>query len=95
MTVTWTLRGYDRRTEFVGDEISIPKARLRIVRGIVPPREDDPTYVDPVGVSADQAVRLAVALGVVVKPECFDYFVESEVDTATFVAAREARLARA
>ncbi len=95
MTVTWTLRGYDRRTEWVGDEIGIPETMLPVVRRIVPPRGDDRGYADPVEASADQATRLAAALGVTVDLTRFDYFVEAEQDMESFLAQRGARLAQA
>jgi len=95
MTVTWHLCGYDKRTEYLGSDIIIPQTMLPVVRSIVRPRDDDPAYADPVEASADQAARLAKALGVRVDLERFDYFVESEAGMETFVVDREARLARA
>jgi hypothetical protein len=80
VTATWTLRGFDRRTEFVACETDIPGEMLEAVRGIVPPKEDDPDFVDPVEITPDQAERLAAILGATVDTSRFDYFVESEED---------------
>jgi len=94
MTVTWHLRGFDKRTERESVDFIIPQAFVTRVRELFPQAKEDPELVDPHELTDDQALRVADVIGVTVDPARFDYSVESEEDWRIVAAQRDAMRAR-
>ena len=88
MTMTWHLRGFDKRTEFLAIDFEIPQA-------MVPEAQDDPDFADPHEITRDQTVKLAAALALAIDPDLYHYSVESEDDPYVVAARTEALCARA
>ena len=95
MTVTWHLRGFDKDTEFEAVDFDIPRALLPMVRQLLPEAVDDPDFVDPHEITADQTARLAEAMGLITDPDLYYYSVESDEDPHVVTAQIEAMRAKA
>lgn len=95
MTVKYHLRGFDRRTEFLGVDIDISPELLAVVRELLPEAADDPEFIDPLPITDSQAIRVAEVLGVPVDPDRFEYFIESDEDWRVVAAQCEALRAKA
>jgi len=95
MTVAYHLRGYDKRTEFVGVEFDIPEAMLPLVKTLLADIDADPDLVEPHPIACDQVARLARELDLIVDPTAFDFYIEADEDRRTATGRRVAARARA
>lgn len=95
MTVAYHLRGYNRRTEFVGVEFDIPVTMLPFVKGLLPDSDADPDLFEPHAIACEQVARLARELGINVDPTAFDFYIEADEDWRTAGGRRGPARARA
>jgi len=95
MTATWHLRGFDKDTEFEAVDFHIPRALLPMVRQLLPEAGDDPDFIDPREITADQTARLAEAMGLIVDPDLYYCSLESDEDPRVVAAQIEAMRAKA
>lgn len=80
MTVAYHLRGYDKRTEFVGVEFDIPATKLAFVKSLLPDIDEDPDLVEPHAIACEQVARLASELRFSVDPKAYDFYIEADED---------------
>jgi hypothetical protein len=92
MTMSWHLRGYARETGLLSKDFYIQPDMLPVVRNVLPDSHDDPVLIEPHELSPSRADRLADAIGVLVQPDLFDYFVEAEEDWRVVAAIRASHL---
>lgn len=83
MTVSYHLRGYDKRTEFVGVEFDIPAAMLPFVKALLPDVDADPDLFEPHAIACRQVARLADELRISVDAEAYDFYIEANEDRRT------------
>jgi hypothetical protein len=95
MTVAYHLRGYDKTTEFVGVEFDIPATMLPFVKDLLPEASADPELIEPHELAGDQVARLAHELAIVVDPDAFDFYIETDEDWRTVANKRDTLRARA
>lgn len=95
MTVKYHLRGYDRRTEFLGTDDAINPKLLPSVRDLVPESADDPDFDCPLEITSNEAIRLGQLLGVPINLERFVYYVESDEESHIVAAQVQAMRAKA
>jgi hypothetical protein len=92
MTMSWHLRGYARETGRLSKDFHIQPDLLPIVRDVLPDTDEDPVLIEPHELSPSRADRLADAIGLVVQPDLFDYFIEAEEDWRVVAAIRASHL---
>lgn len=70
------LVGYDRKTEDIADEFTIPDALLDEAKALAHVPADDPDVTVPYALDGSAARDLAGALRVTVDPATRDYYLE-------------------
>ncbi len=77
MTLIYHLCGYDKTTERLVEEHSVPARLLPIVRTLIEPAPDDRDLVLPYELSAASALTLAAAIGVTIDSAQHQFFFEA------------------
>jgi hypothetical protein len=77
MSVAHRITGYDRATEALVEQHTVPRRLLRSVKTAAHISADDPAAIWSYKLSADAADRLATAMRVALDPTRNDYFLES------------------
>jgi len=77
MNVIHELRGYDRTTDLIAEEYSIPGGLLPIVRTMIQPEPGDRDLILAYHLVPENAVRLALLLGVPVDANTCNFCVEA------------------